>query len=652
MTTLLLDPGGYKSVLVRLLSFLDNAEYSKDTIFPKERLADIKPDDLMRFFNLKIFGAENPTAEQRLRPQLRSTCLEFWKKALSYYMPNRLMQWNEIAMVGNPTRCLAVNDLIKSMKKAEVKNLGVQTQARRAMTDVEFTKIKELCYNLESRQNCVVTKYGVAAQMNFQFHLMARLDDTCNILRQNLEIHPNFPFALKTRLNWAKNCNEERDAPWQIVLGCVDSSFCVLISLSLWLVSSFEFLAHAKLTPYLFGFLSDCRFPQGGKSGKDLIRKYISTAIKGLYDLKGLIGAHSVRKFASTRVRKCGASKDDRDLRGRWKRARRVGDRYNDVELPWPDTKLATFLCIGGPCKYKLKKDSGIDNGFILRVIMKNVKEYYSDDVSIVLGIALLYYMFTENGRNRVPSVILQSVQQEFHRLHQRDLQDNPVEKIALVAHGSDGEVFLDEMTQEAEIQGPSVGGEARLNDENRALLRGMSERSATHQLRAIQSQLSSLKASVIALQEKVTAMECSLGGKMTGMQRNLKRLADAPGRRIRPPTGVLLGLDPNSRLESGLSSLPRTLYDLWDEYTIGLEGRKPAKLYSPIERGRCKHKYCRRKVVWGKIQELVNAGYTSHVAIDMILDHYGRDKTTTHVINLMKRDRTNKSYPAHLCYQ
>ena len=56
------------------------------------------------------------------------------------------MQWNEIAEVGNPTRCLAVNDLIKSMKKSEVKNLGIKTQARRAMTEFEFTKIKDLCF--------------------------------------------------------------------------------------------------------------------------------------------------------------------------------------------------------------------------------------------------------------------------------------------------------------------------------------------------------------------------------------------------------------------------------------------------------------------------------------------------------------------------
>ena len=579
------DPSGYKSILVCLLSYLDNVQYSKETIFNKERLSQLKPDDLMRFFNMKIFGAEKPTAEQRLRPQLQSTCLEFWKKALSFYMPNRLMQWNEIAEVGNPTRCLAVNDLIKSMKKAEVKNLGIKTQARRAMTDVEFVKIKELCFKLKEGDNNVVTKYGVSAQMNFQFHLMARLDDTCNVPRENIQVHPNFPFALKTRLNWAKNCNEERDAPWQIVLGCVDVNFCVLISLSLWLVSSFKFLPNAKLTPYLFGFSSDCRFPQGGKSGKDLIRKYISTAIKGLDDLEGLIGAHLVRKFASTRVRKCGASKDDRDLRGRWKRARRVGDRYDDVELPWPDTKLATFLCIGGPCKYKLKESSGIDNDFILRVIMQDVKEFYSKDVCIVLGVALLYFIFTPDGKNTVPLFIVESVTDEYRRLYHKELTENPVEKIALVAHGSDGDVFLDEVVAEVGTQGPSVGEAARLNDERSAYLVGTSERSATHQLRAIQSQLSSLKASILSLQERVVSLESSLAHRLTGVQRNLKRIADAPGRRIRPPEGVFF-VDHGVRIETSLSSLPRTLYDLWDEYTVCLGGRKPAKLYSSQEEG------------------------------------------------------------------
>ena len=114
------------------------------------------------------------------------------------------------------------------------------------------------------------------------------------------------------------------------------------------------------------------------KSGNDIIRKYISTAMKGLEYLKGLIGVHLVKKFASTRVWKCGASKDGGDLSGRWKRAKRMEGQYKNVELPWSGTKLSTFLCIGGPCKYKLKKNSGIDNDLILWAIIQDVKEFYS----------------------------------------------------------------------------------------------------------------------------------------------------------------------------------------------------------------------------------------------------------------------------------
>ncbi len=138
--------------------------------------------------------------------------------------------------------------------------------------------------------------------MNFQFHMLARLDDTCNVLRGNIKVHPNFKFALVTRLNWAKNCNKERDTPWQIMLGSLDSSFCVLISLALWLVTFFRELPYAKLSPYVFGFSPDCWFPEGGTSSKQVIRKMIALAIKEMVNLIGLLGAHSVLKFGVTRV--------------------------------------------------------------------------------------------------------------------------------------------------------------------------------------------------------------------------------------------------------------------------------------------------------------------------------------------------------------
>ena len=49
------------------------------------------------------------------------------------------------------------------------------------------------------------------------------LDNTTQVLLDNIQIHDNFYNVLKTRMNWSKNVQEERDAPFQIVLGCMDT---------------------------------------------------------------------------------------------------------------------------------------------------------------------------------------------------------------------------------------------------------------------------------------------------------------------------------------------------------------------------------------------------------------------------------------------
>ncbi len=40
------------------------------------------------------------------------------------------------------------------------------------------------------------------------------------------------------------------------------------------------------------------------------------------------VGCHSVRKFAATHARRLGCTKDDKDIRGRWKSKTRVSDVY------------------------------------------------------------------------------------------------------------------------------------------------------------------------------------------------------------------------------------------------------------------------------------------------------------------------------------
>ena len=56
------------------------------------------------------------------------------------------MYWDKMGRRGNPTRSIAINNFIKLLKKLEVKKLGVELKARRAMTEVEFKKIKELSF--------------------------------------------------------------------------------------------------------------------------------------------------------------------------------------------------------------------------------------------------------------------------------------------------------------------------------------------------------------------------------------------------------------------------------------------------------------------------------------------------------------------------
>ena len=63
----------------------------------------------------------------------------------------------------------------------------------------------------------------------------------------------------------------------------------------------------------------------------------------------GMIGSHSIRNFAATHARRCVELKDEKDIQGRWKGKGQVSDVYNDVELPYPDCKVAEKLAMGGP---------------------------------------------------------------------------------------------------------------------------------------------------------------------------------------------------------------------------------------------------------------------------------------------------------------
>jgi hypothetical protein len=95
------------------------------------------------------------------------------------------------------------------------------SQTRRAITEVEYQSLHAV---LRDVSNSMLWRYGMSALINFQFHIVGRIDDTTQVLIDHLHVHDSFSNCLKTKLNWSKNVGDERDAPWQIILGSMDTT--------------------------------------------------------------------------------------------------------------------------------------------------------------------------------------------------------------------------------------------------------------------------------------------------------------------------------------------------------------------------------------------------------------------------------------------
>jgi Transcriptional activator of glycolytic enzymes len=85
----------------------------------------------------------------------------------------------------------------------------------------------------------------------------------------------------------------------------------------------------------------------------------------------------------------------------------------------------------------------------------------------------------------------------------------------------------------------------------------------------------------------------------------------------------------------------PRSLYLIWEEWTTGLNGNKPASQNTREERGENKCKFCRRKILWDAIGNLVCAGLDLHVAIDRIHAVYGANQSYN--MDRIKEDKKNR---------
>lgn len=265
--------------------------------YSREEILSITDRDIYRWMKHRVYGDE--TVDEAITPPIhyRHYSVQFWKKAISFFMVNSHMQWNEETNTGNPTKSKLVAKLLKYIKRFQVQGRGKESKVRRAFTQEEFEQLQELIWELPDKEDALCA----AAYFAFQYSMMARLDDTAKARLPDLHIYRSYPeCAVTARLPWAKNCNEERDAPPQILLGAMDPRYDVLSLLGLWLEYRFE--NHPQGVQFIFcidGEDDPIRI-------KEIIRLQLSRAL-GHEDFvirdEGPLGTHSTRKLSVTIAR-------------------------------------------------------------------------------------------------------------------------------------------------------------------------------------------------------------------------------------------------------------------------------------------------------------------------------------------------------------
>ena len=293
----------YEPCLRSLMDYKLHRIHEKGHRFSQAELLSITDEDICKWMKFRVYGDENADAATTPPIFHRHNTVLFWKKAVSHFMVNNHMQWNQETGTGNPTKSPLIHKLLGHIKRMQVQRRGKPSQARRAFSPEEYEQAQEMFWQLPDKEEALCS----AAYFAFQFHMMARLDDTGKFRQPDLQPYPSYPeYGILSRLPWSKNVNDERDAPLQLVLGANDPHYDVLSLMGLWLEYRFE--NNPEENEFIFcidGEDDPLRI-------KDRLRD-ILTSITGRDDFivrdLGPTGSHSIRKFSVTFGRGNGCSK-------------------------------------------------------------------------------------------------------------------------------------------------------------------------------------------------------------------------------------------------------------------------------------------------------------------------------------------------------
>jgi hypothetical protein len=286
-----------------------------------------------------------------------------------------------------------------------------------------------------------------------------------------------------------------------------------------------------------------------------------------------------------------------------------------------------------------------------------------------VLGKAFLWFIYCNDtvSHNFIPEDFKHRIKTELGEIlaasgiNVEGENYNPICRVPVIVSGDQGSVFIDAIDVVDEEQEGGGGGGGG------AVIRGVA---GGRPAAGMNAQLMAVHSLATQVRREVHEIKLSQVADRTWMQRNfgivntnMRRMGITAAFRVVQGAGAIAGVggagnnDDNMLAAAGLQNLarttaaslspcPRNLYDLWAEFMFGIGGRKPASQFTHSERGKSKHKYFRRNVIWKMVLRMVNRGLASDTAIDHIYSVYGAGTSVTKIINAIiddtKRGRLN----------
>jgi len=170
---------------------------------------------------------------------------------------------------------------------------------------------------------------------------------------------------------------------------------------------------------------------------------------------EGLLGVHSIRKFATTYAKATGHRLEDVETRARWKHAsgRMIG-RYIAVDQPGVDANCCEDLCVGGAIAYKIHPDaSSVTNEWLVEKMCPKTHAFFNGgacSVAPILAKAVLWACMDPVVRQTIPAWLVVRVRGEYELIATLEEGVNPIVRVPICVWRSENVYGIHEFGSDA----------------------------------------------------------------------------------------------------------------------------------------------------------------------------------------------------------